>query len=59
MEYTELDHLKDKEKIVTDIYEKLIIGLKEFGQIKIEPKRQAFILVTGLDLQVFILEKII
>lgn len=39
MEYTELDHLNDKEKIVTEIYKKLISDLKEFGNIKIEPKK--------------------
>lgn len=39
MEYTELDHLKDKEQIVTDIYEKLITELHKFGQIKVEPKK--------------------
>jgi hypothetical protein len=39
MEYSELDHLKDKEQIVTDIYEKLITDLQKFGQLKIEPKK--------------------
>jgi hypothetical protein len=39
MEYTEFDHLKDKEQIVTDIYEKLITELHKFGQIKVEPKK--------------------
>ena len=39
MEYSEVDHLKDKVKIVTDIYEKLIAELQTFGQIKIEPKK--------------------
>lgn len=39
MEYTELDHLIDKEQIVTDIYEKLIAELHKFGQLKIEPKK--------------------
>src|ERR1700760_4645804 len=39
MEYNELDHLKDKEPIVTDIYEKLIGELHHFGPIKIEPKK--------------------
>lgn len=39
MEYTELDHLADKEQIVTDIYEKLISQLQKFGQLKIEPKK--------------------
>ncbi|MBK7337453.1 MAG: hypothetical protein IPJ00_15395 [Saprospirales bacterium] len=39
MEYTEHDHLKDKEQIVTDIYEKLIIELQKFGQLKIESKK--------------------
>jgi hypothetical protein len=39
MEYSEVDHLKDKVKIVTDIYEKLIAELQKFGQLKIEPKK--------------------
>ena len=39
MEYSELDHLKDKKQIVTDIYEKLIAELHKFGQLKIEPKK--------------------
>ncbi len=39
MEYSELDHLKDKEKIVTTIYEKLITELQKFGPLKIEPKK--------------------
>ena len=39
MEYSELDHLKDKEKIVTTIYEKLITALQKFGPLKIEPKK--------------------
>jgi hypothetical protein len=39
MEYTELDHLKDKDEIVTDIYEKLIAELQKFGALKIEPKK--------------------
>ena len=39
MEYTELDHLKDNEPIVTAIYEKLINELQKFGQLKIEPKK--------------------
>ncbi len=39
MEYSELDHLNDKEQIVTDIYEKLIAELQKFGQLKIEPKK--------------------
>ena len=39
MEYTELDHLKDKEPIVSSIYERLIAELQKFGQLKIEPKK--------------------
>jgi hypothetical protein len=39
MEYSELDHLKDKEQIVADIYEKLIAELQKFGQLKIDPKK--------------------
>lgn len=39
MEYSELDHLRDKEPVVTDIYEKLIAELQKFGNIKIEPKK--------------------
>jgi len=54
MEYSELDHLKDKEQIVTDIYEKLITDLQKFGQLKLNLKRQVFI--SGIDsaLQVYI-----
>ena len=39
MTYTEIDHLKDKEKVVTKIYERLINELQKFGQLKIEPKK--------------------
>jgi len=39
MEYSEFDHLKDKEQIVTDIYQKLIAELHKFGQLKVEPKK--------------------
>lgn len=39
MEYSEQLHLKDKEQVVTNIYEKLIAELHKFGQIKIEPKK--------------------
>src|SRR6188474_572723 len=39
MEYTELDHLKDNEPIVTAIHEKLIKELQKFGTLKIEPKK--------------------
>jgi hypothetical protein len=39
MEYTELNHLEDKELVVTQIYERLINELQKFGQIKIEPKK--------------------
>ena len=39
MEYSEVDHLKGKEQIVSDIYEKLITELQKFGPLKIEPKK--------------------
>ncbi|WP_448701323.1 DUF5655 domain-containing protein [Mucilaginibacter sp. AW1-3] len=39
MEYTELNHLEDKEPVVTAIYERLIGELQKFGPIKIEPKK--------------------
>jgi len=39
MIYTELNHLEDKEPIVSAIYEKLISDLHQFGPIKIEPKK--------------------
>ena len=39
MEHTELNHLKDKEPVVTDIYERLIAELQKFGPLKIEPKK--------------------
>lgn len=39
MEYTELDHLQDKDPSVTAMYEKLIKELQKFGALKIEPKK--------------------
>ena len=39
MDYTENDHLKDKEHVVTNIYNKLIKELHKFGTLKIEPKK--------------------
>ncbi|MFZ1516087.1 MAG: DUF5655 domain-containing protein [Saprospiraceae bacterium] len=36
MTYTEMDHLTGREKVVTDIYEKLINSLQKFGPLKIE-----------------------
>ncbi len=39
MSYSENDHLKDKEPIVSKIYERLITALHKFGPIKIEPKK--------------------
>ena len=39
MDYSELDHLRGKDKIVTKIYERLIDELRKFGQLKIEPKK--------------------
>src|SRR5580692_8058314 len=39
MEYTELNHLEDKELVVTQIYKQLINELQKFGQLKIEPKK--------------------
>ena len=39
MEYTELDHLRDKDAVVTAMYEKLIKELHKFGTLKIEPKK--------------------
>lgn len=39
MNYSELDHLKDKEQIVSAIYETLIAQLHKFGPLKIEPKK--------------------
>ena len=39
MDYTENDHLKDKEPVVTNIYNKLLKELHKFGQLKIEPKK--------------------
>jgi len=39
MEYTELDHLKDKGPSVTATYEKLVKELQKFGALKIEPKK--------------------
>ena|SRR5258705_6302350 len=39
MEYTELDHLKDKSPVVSATYEKLIGELQKFGSLKIEPRK--------------------
>src|ERR1700754_2671002 len=39
MEYTELDHLRGKDAVVTAMYEKLIDELHKFGTLKIEPKK--------------------
>src|ERR1700729_2788659 len=39
MEYNELDHLKDKAPEVGVIYERLILELRKFGPLKIEPKK--------------------
>src|ERR1700754_4914466 len=39
MEYTELNHLEDKEPVVTEIYERMIAELQKFGTLKIEPKK--------------------
>jgi len=39
MTYTEIDHLKDKEPVVTKIYNRLIEQLRKFGPLKIEPKK--------------------
>lgn len=39
MGYSEIDHLNGKEKVVTDIYDKLIAELHKFGKLKIEPKK--------------------
>ncbi len=39
MEYSEQSHLEGREQVVTDIYEKLIRELHQFGQLKIEPKK--------------------
>lgn len=39
MNYSENDHLKDKEVIVTKIYERLLKELQKFGPLKIEPKK--------------------
>jgi hypothetical protein len=39
MEYDELDHIKDKAPEVGAIYERLIVELRKFGPLKIEPKK--------------------
>lgn len=39
MEYTEPDHLHDKDPVVREIYERLIKELQKFGPLKIEPKK--------------------
>ena len=38
MEYTELDHLKGKDEVVSKIYKRLIDELQKFGQLKIGVK---------------------
>jgi hypothetical protein len=39
MEYNELDNVKDKAPEVGAIYERLILELRKFGPLKIEPKK--------------------
>jgi len=39
MEYTELDHIKGKDPVVGEIYEKLLSAMHKFGPIRIEPKK--------------------
>ena len=39
MEFTELDHLKGKAPVVSEIYESLISQLRKLGPLKIEPKK--------------------
>lgn len=39
MNYTEADHLQDKEPVVSKMYAKLIKELQKFGALKIEPKK--------------------
>lgn len=39
MLYTESEHTKTKKPIVAAIYKRLIIELKKFGPLKIEPKK--------------------
>ena len=39
MSYTELDHLKDKDPAVVEIYRELISKLQKFGPLSIEPKK--------------------
>ncbi|PWU02497.1 MAG: hypothetical protein C5B52_05400 [Bacteroidetes bacterium] len=39
MEYSELDHLNDKDPVVPAIYGRLIKELQTFGPLKIEPKK--------------------
>lgn len=39
MIYSETDHLKDKETVVSATYKKLIDNLEKFGPLKIEPKK--------------------
>jgi hypothetical protein len=46
MDYSELDHLRDKDPIVAKIYERLITELQKFGQVKIEPKKTSIHLVN-------------
>jgi hypothetical protein len=46
MNYTETDHLKGKEPVVTKMYERLINELKKFGDLKIETHKTSIHLVN-------------
>lgn len=58
MKYLEIDHIKGKDVVVEEIYEKLLSALHKFGAIRIEQKKQVSILLTDSVLQGFIREAI-
>jgi hypothetical protein len=39
MAYTEADHLNGKDEVVRNMYTQLIAALKNFGDLKIDPKK--------------------
>jgi hypothetical protein len=46
MDYTELDHLRGKDPVVANIYERLITEVRKFGPVGIEPKKTSIHLVS-------------
>ena len=46
MDYTELDHLRDKDPMVAKIYARLKAELQKFGRVAIEPKKTSIHLIN-------------